>query len=319
MKAIVQNRYGDSSVLTTKDVETPAIKDDEVLIKVHAVSLNSGDAFSMRGTPYMIRFYVGFPRPKDYILGWDIAGIIEKVGADVTKFKLGDRVYTACEKGFAEYVNVKEEKVGLAPESLSSSEAASIPTAGLTALQGLRDSGKVKDGDIVLINGASGGVGHFAVQIARSFGCHVTGVCSTKNVDLVKSLGAENVVDYTKDDFTKGSERYDLIFDMAASKKFGEMKRVLSKEGFIVPNSGHGGMSYVLKGALLGAISKKVGKMYMAKSTTADLDLLAEMVAKGDLRPVIDRTYDFDEIPKGLDYVAKGHARGKVVATLDDH
>ncbi len=316
MKAILQNGYGDSRVLSVSDVEKPSVGDDEVLFRVHAVSVNSGDTFTMRGTPFMIRFAVGFPRARNHLLGWDAAGVVEAVGKDVTSFEPGDEVFAVCEGAFAEFAKTKAECLGTKPRELSFVEAASIPVAGLTALQGLRDYGTIKDGQSILVNGASGGVGHFAVQIAKSFGWKVTGVCSGRNAKMVRELGADRVIDYTKDDFTRDEERYDLIFDMAASQSFGRMRRVLTPEGFISPNSGHGGMSYVIRGALLGLLSRQVGKMFLARSNTRDLEMLARMVVEGALKPVIDRTVSFEGIPDAVDYVAKGHARGKVVATV---
>ena len=315
MKAMVQNGYGDSKVLSVGEVDKPTIEDDEVLIRVHAVSVNSGDTFMMRGTPFMIRFVMGL-RPKNHILGWDVAGTIEEVGKEVSALKPGDEVYTACEGAFAEYAKSKAAKIGKKPKSLSFAETAAMPTAGLTALQGLRDYGKVKDGQSVLVHGASGGVGHLSVQIAKAFDWNVTGVCSGKNATMVRSLGADRVIDYTEEDFTTGDERYDLIFDLAATKSFRRMKKVLTPEGFISPNSGHGGMSYVIRGWIGGLFSRKIGKMYVADSNTKDLDVLARMVDEGKLKPVIDRTYTFEELPEALDYVATAHARGKVVATL---
>lgn len=319
MKAIVQNAYGSSDVLKLAEVNKPVIKDNEVLIKVHAAGLNAGDIFSMRGTPYMIRFTVGFPKPKNFILGWDVAGKVEKVGKDVKRFKPGDEVYTSCQSAFAEYVSVEERKVAMKPKNLSFEEAAAVPTAGLTSLQGLRDKGKVKSGQKVLINGASGGVGHFAVQIAKVVGAEVTGVCSGKNKDMVLSIGANNVIDYTKQDFTKGEERYDLILDMVANHKFKDLRRALKKQGLVQPNSGHGGMSYVVKGFFLSLFMRRQGSLYLAKVTKKDLNVLKDLIEAGKIKPVIDKTYPFIDTPKAIAYLDKGHAKGKVVITMEDY
>lgn len=319
MKAIVQNGYGSSDVLSMAEVNKPTIKENEVLIKVHAVGLNAGDVFSMRGSPYMIRFSVGFPKPKNFILGWDVAGKVEKVGSEVSKFKVGDEVYASFESALAEFVSVDEGKVAIKPKNLTFLEAAAVPTAALTALQGLRNNDKVKSGQKVLINGASGGVGHFAVQIAKAFGAEVTGVCSTQKVDMVTSIGADHVIDYTKEDFTKGNERYDLIFDMVANHKFKHLRRALNKEGVVQPNSGHGGISYVLKAAFLAPFLRQQGSLYFTKVTAKDLNILKDMIEAGKVRPVLDTTYPLIDTPKAMAYLDKGHARGKVVIKMEEH
>ncbi len=316
MKAIVQNGYGSPAVLSIKEVDKPAIKDDQVLVRVHATSINAGDYFTMRGSPWLVRFSVGFPRPKDTILGWDIAGRVEAVGSTVTQFQPGDAVYGAVNGAFAEYVVAAAGKLALKPANLSFEQAAAVPTAGLTALQGLRDEGKVQPGQTVLINGASGGVGTFAVQIAKVLGAQVTGVCSTRNVELVRSLGADHVVDYTQEDFTRSGRRYDLILDNAASHSFGDLRRALTPQGVILPNSGHGGMRYVIASFALSPFMRQLGRMYVAQSSGANMKALAELIEAGKVRPVIDRTYPFDQIPAALGYAAQGHVRGKVVITV---
>jgi NADPH:quinone reductase-like Zn-dependent oxidoreductase len=318
MKAILQNGYGSSEVLSIGEVNKPTIKENEILIRVHAASLNAGDVFSMRGTPYMIRFAVGFPKPKNYILGWDVAGKVEKVGKEVSNFKLGDKVYTSCESALAEYVSVEVGKVAMRPKNLTFAEAAAVPTAALTALQGIRDAGKVKKSQKVLINGASGGVGHFAVQIAKIFGAEVTGVCSTQKVDMVRSIGADHVIDYKKEDFTKDNERYDFIFDMVANHKFKELRHALKKEGLIQPNSGHGGVSYVLKAFALSPFNRQIGKMYLTKVTTKDLNVLKDMIEAGNVKPVMDKIYPFEDTPDAMAYLDRGDAKGKVVVKFVD-
>ena len=315
MKAIVQNDYGSPEVLDLKEVDQPEISEDRVLIRVHAASVNAGDYFSMKGSPWMIRLSLGFPRPKDHILGWDVAGEVAAVGEKVTRFKPGDQVYTACEGGFAEYASTSEDSLGPMP-NLSFEEAAAVPTGGLTALQGLRDVGKIRSGHKVLVNGASGGVGTFAVQVAKSFGAEVTGVCSTRNVELVQSIGADYVVDYTQEDFTKGERRYDLILDNVANRSFSDLRRALKPEGMIIPNSGHGGMGYVIKAALLSPFTRQIGGMYLTKSTYDDLVVLNDLIESGQVAPVIDRTYPMSDFQEAFRYVETGHARGKVVLNI---
>jgi NADPH:quinone reductase-like Zn-dependent oxidoreductase len=316
MKAIVQNDYGSPDVLEFKEVDKPTIKDTEGLVRVHAAALNAGDVFSLRGSPWLARFSVGFPKPKDYVLGWDVAGRVEVVGDQVTQFQPGDEVFASCHGTLAEYVRVAEDKVAPKPANLTFEQAAAVPTAALTALQGLRDAGKVQLGQKVLINGASGGVGTFAVQIAKSFGAEVTGVCSTRNVDMVRSIGADHVVDYTHEDFTQGERRYDLILDNVANHSFADLRRVLVPEGMIIPNSGHGGMGYVFKAFLLAPFMRQQGSMLQTNSNRRDLLVLKELIESGEVTPVIDRTYPLRETPEALRYVGKGHARGKVVITV---
>lgn len=316
MKAIVQNGYGSPDFLELKDVDKPAIEENKVLVRVHAASLNAGDYFSLMGTPWLVRFSVGFPTPKDHILGWDMAGQVEVVGNQVKQFNPGDEVFTACGSAFAEYVSVKEDRLATKPTNLSFEQAAAIPTAALTALQGLRDVGKVKQGQKVLINGASGGVGTFAVQIAKSLGAEVTGVCSTRNVDLVRSIGADYVIDYKKEDFTNGAGRYDLILDNAANHSFFALRRALKSEGLIIPNSGHGGMSYVIKAFLFSPFMRQLGKMYLTVPNNQDLVVLKELIEAGEVRPVIDRTYPLHDAPEAFQYLDETHAQGKIVLTV---
>ena len=318
MKAIVQNNYGTPAVLALKEVDKPAIKEDQVLVRVHATSINAGDYFSMLGSPWLVRFSVGFPKPKDYILGWDVAGRVEAVGSAVTQFQPGDEVFAAVSHAFAEYAVAAADKFAPKPANLTFAQAAAVPTAGLTALQGLRDAGKVQPGQKVLINGAAGGVGTFAVQIAKALGAEVTGVCSARNVELVRAIGADHVVDYTSQDFTQGDRRYDLILDNVGNRSFSDLRRVLTPQGLIVPNSGHGGMSYVFKAFLLAPFMRQQGRPLMATTGGKDLVALKELIEAGKVTPVIDRTYPFDETPAALGYAAEGHARGKVVVTVGD-
>lgn len=316
MKAIVQNAYGSPDVLQLKEVVDPVAKENEVLVQVYAAALNAGDVFSMRGRPWLARFSVGFPKPKDYILGWDLAGRVESVGERVTRFRPGDEVFASCSHTLAEYVSVAEDKAAPKPTNLTFAQAAAIPTAAITALQGLRDVGKVQRGQHVLINGASGGVGTFAVQIAKALGADVTGVCSTRNVDMVRSLGADHVIDYTRENFTQSTGRYDLILDNVASHSFAELRRVLTPQGMIVPNSGHGGMGYVFKAFVLSPFTRQLGGMYLASPNDKDLDFLKELIESGKLKPVMDRTYPLHQTPNAFRYLEESHAQGKIVITI---
>lgn len=316
MKAIVQTGYGSPAVLSIKEVEQRAIKDDQVLVRVHANSINAGDYFTMRGSPWLVRFSVGFPKPKDTILGWDMAGRVEAVGSAVTQFQPGDAVFGAVKGAFAEYIVAAAGRLAPKPANLSFEQAAAVPTAGLTALQGLRDAGKLQPGQTVLINGAAGGVGTFAVQIAKALGAQVTGVCSTRNVEIVRAIGADHVVDYTKEDFTRSGQRYDLILDNVGNRAFSDLRRVLQPQGRIIPNSGHGGMSYVLKAFLLSPFMRQQDKPLMTTVNGQDMAALKDLIEAGKVTPVIDRSYPFAEIPAALGYAAAGHARGKVVITV---
>ncbi len=316
MKAIVQNAYGSPDVLSLAEVTQPAMKENEVLVRVKAASLNAGDVFTLRGSPWLTRLMVGIPKPKNHILGWDMAGVIEAVGSQVTQFKPGEAVFASCSGALAEYVCVAEEKLALKPANLTFEQAAAVPTAAITALIGLRDAGKLQPGQKVLINGASGGVGTFAVQIAKALSGEVTGVCSTRNVEMVRSLGADHVIDYTREDFTKNGQRYDLILDNVASRSFVDLRRALTPQGKIIPNSGHGGMSYVFKAYLLSLIMRQHNSMYVASPTRKDLLVLKELLEAGKIKPLIDQTFPLSETPAAFRYLEKEHARGKVVITM---
>jgi NADPH:quinone reductase-like Zn-dependent oxidoreductase len=316
MKAIVQNAYGSPDVLSLAEVAQPAVKDNEVLVRIKAASLNAGDVFTLRGSPWLTRLMVGFPRPNNHILGWDMAGVVEAAGSSVTQFRPGDEVYASCSGTLAEYVSVAEEKLTLKPTNLTFEQAAAVPTAALTALIGLRDAGKIHPGQKVLINGASGGVGIFAVQIAKALGAEVTGVCSTRNVEMVRSLGADHVIDYTRHDFTAKGPRYDLIIDNVASRSFADLRRALTPQGKIIPNSGHGGMGYVFKAFLLSLIMRQHGRMYLASPSQKDLLVIKELLETGKIKPVIDQTYPLRETSSAFRYLEKEHARGKVVITI---
>lgn len=316
MKAIVLTEYGSPDVLQLKEVADPALKENEVLVRVHAAALNAGDVFSMRGSPWLVRFSVGFPKPKDYIPGWDMAGRVEAVGEQVARFRPGDEVFAACQHTLAEYVSVASDKAAPKPTNLTLAEAAAVPTAAIAALQVLRDAGRLRAGQQVLINGASGGVGTFAVQIAKAFGARVTGVCSTRNVEMVRSLGADHIIDYTREDFTQGDRRYDLILDNAASHTFSALRRVLTRQGMILPNSGHGGMGYVIKAFALSPFTRQVAAMHNSTPNDKDLAVLKDLIEAGKVRPVIDRTYPLHQTPDAFHYLEESHAQGKVIITV---
>src|SRR5947208_8774543 len=327
MKAIVYCDYGLDN-LKLQDIEKPAPTDDQLLIRVRAVSVNPYDWHFIEGTPKIMRAMgVGLRKPKDTRLGVDFAGTVEAVGKNVTQFKPGDEVFGGRGGAFAEYVCPRATRaVALKPASVSFEDAASVNIAGITALQALRDKGKVQPGQKVLINGASGGVGTFAVQIAKSLGADVTGVCSTRNVDLVKSLGADHVIDYTKEDFTKGAERYDVILDNVGNHSLSECRAVLTPNGKYALIGGGGADEQGFLGGLGKALwamvfSKFINETLGMKTTDMnqkDLTILADMMQSGKLKPVIDRTYkSLAEIPDAIRYLEQGHARGKVVITVD--
>ena len=317
MKAVVQVRYGSADVLESKEIDKPVAADDDVLVRVHAASLAAGDYFGMRGKPFPIRMVIGFPRPrKDYVVGADLAGRVETVGKNVTRFKAGDEVYGECSRACAEYTCAEEDRLVHKPHNLTFEQAAAVPTSALTALQALRDHGKVQPGQKVLINGASGGVGTFAVQIAKALGAEVTGVCSTANVDMVRSIGADHVIDYTKEDFTQGEARYDLILDNVASHSFAEYRRVLKTGGTLLPSSGHAGMGYIVKAFLRSLFVRQQGRPFVSTPNPDDLSALKEMVEVGLVTPVIDRTYPLRETAEAFRYLDQGHAQGKVIIVV---
>jgi NADPH:quinone reductase-like Zn-dependent oxidoreductase len=327
MKAVVYTDYGPPDVLQIRDIKKPVPNDDQVLVKVHAAAVNPYDWHFIRGTPYIMRLMMaGIRKPKDPRLGVDYAGTVEAVGKNVTQFKPGDEVFGNRTGAFAEYVCVRADRaVALKPANVTFEQAASVPVAALTALQGLRDHGKVQPGQKVLINGASGGVGTFAVQIAKTFGADVTGICSTRNLELVRSLGADHVIDYTKEDFSKGDERYDVILDNVGTQPLSGFRSVLKPNGICVmiggggPNEGKwvGPMARPIKALLMSPfISQKIGMM-MAEGNKADLNTLADLMQSGKVTPVIDRTYPLSEIREAIRYLETGRARGKVIITVE--
>ena len=322
MKAIVQDEYGSPDALELRDIDEPAVNDNDVLVRVHAASVNFGDWATMKGMPYMFRMVFGLRRPKVKVRGRDVAGQVEAVGRAVTQFQPGDEVYAEVDQGtFAEYTCASEDLFGLKPVNLTFEQAAAVPLAAGTALQGLRDTGKVRPGQKVLINGASGGVGTFAVQIAKSFGAEVTGVCRTRNVDLVRSIGADRVIDYTKDDFTQSGLRYDLIFDLVGNHSLSDCRRALTPKGTLVLSSGKGGRFLGPVGRLLRAlvlslfVSQRLRPL-AARQSQGDLVLLKELIESGKVTPAIDRTYALSETAEAMRYFGDGHARAKIVITM---
>ncbi len=323
MKAIVYTEYGSPDVLQLKEVEMPSPKDNEILVKVQAASLNAGDWHALRGTPFLQRLESGFPKPKNTILGADVAGQVEAIGKKVKGFQPGDEVYGDlywCGFGaFAEYVCIPEKLLALKPANISFEEAAAVPQAAFSALHALRDIGQIQPGQKVLINGASGGVGTFAVQIAKSFGAEVTGVSSTQNLEMVRSIGADHVIDYTQENFTQNGQGYDLIVDMVANHPMSVLKRSLNPKGICVI-VGFSTLIHMLKVTLLGPWmsrggTKKIG-MLMPAENENDFSVMKELLESGKVVPVIDREYSFSEIPEAIRYLEKGRARGKIVIKM---
>jgi len=328
MKAVVYTEYGSPDVLQIRDIKKPVPNDDEILVKVHAAAVNPLDWHFIRGTPFIGRLgLMGLRKPKVPRLGVDYAGTVEAVGKNVSLFKPGDEVFGGKTGAFAEYLCTRADRaVTVKPANVTFQQAASVPIAGVTALQGLRDKGHVQPGQKVLINGASGGVGTFAVQLAKLFGGEVTGVCSTRNLELVRSLGAEHVIDYTKEDFTKGKERYDLILDNVGNQPLSGFRRALNSNGILVmiggggPNDGGliGPMGRPVKALLMSPFTSQKMGMFMAELTKGDLTTLGDLMQTGKVTPVIDRTYPLREIPDAIRYLEEGHARGKVVINVGD-
>ncbi len=321
MKAMVYERYGPPEVLRLREVETPTPKDNEVLVKIHAASVNALDWHHLRGKPFLIRLMgAGFFRPKNKILGVDIAGQVETVGKDVTQFQPGDEVFGSSSfGGFAEYVCATENGLVLKPTGMTFEETAAVPAAAITALQGLRDKGQIQPGHKVLINGASGGVGTFAVQIARSFGAEVTAVCSTRNLETARSIGADHVIDYTQEDFTRSGQRYDLIFAVNGYHPITAYKRALSPGGTYVVAGGTGtqlAQAWFI-GPLMFKFSGNKIRVYIAQPNRKDLVLIKELLDTGKVVPVIDRRYPLNEVPEAIRYLEEGHARGKVVINVE--
>lgn len=316
MKAILYREYGPPDVLRMEDVPIPTPKDDEVLIRVRAASANPLDWRVMRGSPRPIRIMVGLPRPRDPRLGVDVAGRVEAVGGNVTEYLPGDAVFGSCSGAFAEYACAPVKSVAAKPAGVAFEQAASAVIGGVTALQGLRDRGRLQRGQSVLVNGAAGGVGTFAVQIAKWLGAVVAGVCSTPNVDLVRSLGADRVLDYTREDFTAGDRRYDLILDMVGNHSLSDCRRALTKKGTLAVVGGR--LRNMLVAPFVSPFVSQRLIPVMAKVRKEDLVTLGGLLAEGTVKSVIDRRYPLADVPDAIGYLEKGHARGKVVIAMED-
>ncbi|MBN1859745.1 NAD(P)-dependent alcohol dehydrogenase [Candidatus Bipolaricaulota bacterium] len=317
MNAIVQTAYGSPGTFELRQIEKPTIgNDDQVLVRVAAAALHAGDLFMMRGVPVFTRLVVGFPKPRNYIPGYDAAGTVEAVGRKVKRFRPGDAVYGSVAHTCTEFVLTSADKLEQMPSNLTFEQAAAVPTSAIAALHGIRDAGKVRPGQKVLINGASGGVGTFAVQIAKAYGAELTGVCSTRHVDMVRSIGADHVIDYTQEDFTKGTQCYDLILDNVANHPLAACRRVLTSNGKHIPNSGHSGMPYILKALIVSMFVHQQGSTYVATPKPGDLVELRHLIESGKVTPMIDRTYPLSETAEAFRYLNEGHAGGKVVITV---
>lgn len=322
MKAIVYERYGSPDVVHLRDVDKPVVvSDDDVVVRVHAASVNPLDWHYMRGLPYLIRTQAGWRTPKSNRLGVDVAGEVEAVGTNVTAFRPGDEVFGHCAGAFAEYARTRESELVPKPANVTFEQAAAVPVAALTALQGLRDKGRVQAGQTVLVNGAAGGVGTFAVQIAKAFGATVTGVCSTRNLDMVRSIGADHVIDYTHEDFARGAERYDLVIDNVGNHSLADLRRALRAKGVLVLLGAPGGnwigpISLLLKATLSSRLVSQDLLTHLAKVRKEDLVALKDLLESGAVKPVIDRTYPLSETAEAIRYLEAGHARGKVVITV---
>ena len=319
MKAIIQDRYGSPDVLTARDVEKPQTGDGEVLVRVHAASIHVGDWILMTGSPFVMRFATGLRKPKNPVPGTDLAGTVEAVGKDVHGLRPGDEVFGWGDGAFAEFAAAPEDHFVKKPVDLTFEQAAAVGVSASTALQLLRDDGKVQPGQKVLINGASGGVGTFAVQIAKALGAEVTGVTSTKNVELVRSLGADQVIDYTHEDFTKGTERYDLILDNVGNHSMAASRRALTATGTLLSNGGGhegGKLARVIRATIVSMVARQQGKPSVKTQNRADLVAIKGLVDAGKITPVIDRTYALAETPKAMAQVAAGHVRGTVVLSV---
>jgi len=323
MKAIVRDTYGSSDVLELREIDKPEIADDEVLVRVHAAGVDRGVWHIMTGLPYPIRLAgYGLRAPKNPVIGSDVAGVVEAVGKDVSRFQPGDEVFGIGKGSYAEYVCAREDKLAHKPANLTFEQAAVVAISGLPALQGLRDHGKVRPGQEVLVIGASGGVGTYAVQVAKVYGAHVTGVCSTTKVDMVRSIGADHVIDYTQEDFAEGDQRYDLILDIGGNSSLSRLRRTLTPEGTLVITGGEGGGRWLggtdrqIRALVLSPfVGQKLGT-FVSSENHEDMIILKELIESGKVTPVIDRTYPLSQVPEAIRYLEEGHAQGKVVITV---
>ena len=323
MLAMVQDMYGSAEVLQLRDIDKPAIADDEVLVRVRAAGVNPADWAIMSGLPYIARPVYGMRKPKNAVRGTDVAGQVEAVGIGVTRFQPGDQVFGWCIGAYAEYAAVSEGALVLKPANLTFEQAAAVPMAGLVALQALRDHGNVQAGQTVLVNGASGGIGTFAIQIAKSLGADVTGVCSTRNMDMVRSIGADHVIDYTQKDFTRSGQRYDFILDNVANHSLSDLRGALTPTGTLVPNGGGfdnrwfaSGGRVIRANVLKRSVDRRL-RPFLVSPKLEDLVVLKELIEAGKITPVMDRTYPLSETPQAIGHVGEGHAQGKVAITME--
>jgi NADPH:quinone reductase-like Zn-dependent oxidoreductase len=324
MKAIVQDRYGSPDVLKFDEVDKPVPADNEVLVRVRAAAVNALDWHVMRGDPYLARMSIGFGGPKAKIRGRDVAGVVEAVGRNVSRLRPGDEVFGEADGAFAEYACARDTMVDSKPTNLTFEQAAAVPLAGNTALMGVRDQAGAQPGQRILINGASGGVGLYAVQIAKAFGAEVTGVCSTRNVELVRSAGTDHVIDYTRDDFTRGGQRYDVVFDLVGNHSLAGLRRVLTPEGTLILSGGgvftggsfFGPMGLMIRGKAMSRFIRQRLLILQAVQSAENLAVLRELAEAGKLTPVIDRTYPLSEAAEAIRYLETEHARAKVVITV---
>ena len=322
MKAIVQDTYGSPDVLKLREIDKPKVGDDEALVRVHAAGVDRGVWHLMTGLPYLTRLAFGLRAPKNPVPGMDVAGVVETIGENVSRFQPGDEVFGVGKGTFAEYTLAREEKLAHRPANLTFEQAAAVAISGLTALQGLRDHGQVEPGQRVLIIGASGGVGTFAVQIAKAFGAEVTGVCSTTKVDMVRSIGADHVIDYTREDFAKGEHRYDVILDVGGSSSLARLRHALTPEGTLVLVGGEEGgrwlgiVARLLRAHLLSPFVGQKLRTCVSSENHEDMIILKNLIESGKLTPVIDRMYPLAEVPEAIRYLQEGHAQGKLVITV---
>jgi NADPH:quinone reductase-like Zn-dependent oxidoreductase len=323
MMAIVQDAYGSPDVLELREIDKPRSAEDEVLVRVHAAGVDQGVWHLMAGLPYLVRIAgVGLRAPKNPVRGYDVAGRVEAVGENATRFKPGDEVFGTCRGSFAEYAAARADRLALKPANLTFEQAAAVPISGYAALQAVRDRGKVRAGQRVLIIGAGGGVGTFAVQLAKAFGAEVTGVCSTTKMELVRSIGADHVIDYTREDFVDGPNRYDVILDIAGNRSLSHLRRALAPEGTLVIVGGEGGGRWLggidrqLRAHVLSPFVRQKLGTWISTEREEDLETLRELIEAGEIAPVVDRTYPLSEVPDAIRYLRKGHARGKVVITV---
>ncbi len=322
MQAMIQTTYGSADVMQLKDIAAPAIGPTDVLVRVRAAGVNPADWAIMHGLPYIARPVYGLRKPKVAVRGTDVAGVVEAIGSQVTRFQVGDEVFGWGTGSYAEYAAVGEDALAPKPANLTFAEAASVPMAALVALQALRDHGKVGPGSRVLINGASGGIGTFAVQIAKALGAEVTGVCSTGNLDLVRSIGADHVIDYTTEDFTSAGQRYDFILDNVSNRSLTDLRKALTPTGMLVPNGGNFNNRWMASGgrivraAVLFSLGSQMLGNFLVAMRREDLETLAAMIEAGSVRPVMERTYPLHELAGAMAHVGSGHTRGKVAITV---